>query len=197
MLKTFHRQRGFSLIEFGIGLVIVSLLMTMGIPGFSNWIQNTHIRTAAEDIQNGLQLSRAEAVRRNQPVSFQFTTAADNSCALSTANGNWVVSLDDPTGACASTPSDTAAPRIIQMRDAAEGSVNAAVAAGQASITFNSLGRVTNALAGNISIDISNPTGGACLAAGGGMRCLRIGVSTLGQVRMCDPSLASSNSQGC
>lgn len=197
MLKARHRQRGYSLIEFVIGLVIVSLLLTMGIPSFSNWIQNAHIRTAAEDIQNGLQLSRAEAVRRNLLVGFQFTTTADNNCALSTADGNWVVSLDDPTGACASAPSDTVAPRIIQMRAAAEGSVNAAVAAGQSSIAFNSLGRVTNALAGNISIDITNPNGGACIAANGSMRCLRIVVSPLGQIRMCDPALASTNPQGC
>lgn len=197
MLASLHGQRGYTLIEFAIGLVIVSLMMTMGIPSFSNWIQNTHIRTAAEDIQNGLQLSRAEAVRRNQPVSFQTTTTADNGCALSTASSNWVVSLDDPTGACANAPSDTIAPRIIQTRSASEGSVNAVVAAGQSSITFNGLGRLTPVPAGIIDIDVSNPGGGNCIAAGGTMRCLRIVVSTLGQIRMCDPTQASTSPQGC
>lgn len=197
MLDPLHWQRGYSLIEFAIGMVIVSLMMTMGVPSFSNWIQNSHIRTAAEDIQNGLQLSRAAAVQRNLPVSFQTTTTADNTCALSTTSSNWVISLDDPTGACANAPSDTTAPRIIQMRAAAEGSVNAVVAAGQSSITFNGLGRVTPVPAGNISIDITNPSGGACTAMGGTMRCLRIAVSTLGQVRMCDPTLPSTAPQGC
>lgn len=197
MLGNLHSQRGYSLIEFAIGLMIISLMITMGVPSFSNWIQNTHIRTAAEGIQNGLQLTRAEAVRRNLPVSFQITTTADNGCALSTTNSNWVISLDDPTGACASAPSDTVAPRIIQLRDASEGSVFAAVAAGQSSITFNGLGRVIPVPAATINIDISNPNGGTCIADGGTMRCLRIAVSTLGQVRMCDPTLASGNPQGC
>ncbi len=194
---TRHSQRGYSLIEFAIGLVIFSLMVTMGVPSFSNWIQNSHIRTASEDIQNGLQLARAEAVRRNQPVNFQTMTTADDACALSAASSNWVISLDDPTGACATPPSDAVAPRIIQMRAAAEGSINAVVAAGQSSITFNGLGRLTPVPAGNIDIDISNPSGGTCIAAGGNMRCLRIVVSTFGQVRMCDPTQASTTPQGC
>ena len=197
MLVDLNRQGGYSLIEFAIGLVIISMLVTMGVPSFSNWIQNSHIRTAAEDIQNGLQLARAEAVRRNVPVNFQTTTTVDGSCALAADSSNWVISLDDPTGACADSPSDTVAPRIIQIRAASEGSVNALVAAGQSSITFNSLGRVTPVPAANISFDISNPSAGNCIEAGGTVRCLRVLVSTLGQVRMCDPTLASSTTQGC
>ena len=197
MLTLADGQRGYSLIELAIGLVILSLMMTMGIPSFSTWIQNSQIRTAAEDIQSGLQLSRAEAVRRNMPVRFQTTTTADNACALSTTGGNWVISLDDPSGACAAVPSATIAPRIVQLRAAAEGSVNAAVTAGQSPITFNGLGRVTPVPSGDIDIDITNPTGGTCVAAGGPMRCLRVVVSTAGQIRMCDPTLASTDPQGC
>jgi len=70
------------------------------------------------------------------------------------------------------------------------------VAATQSVVVFNGLGRVTPVPAGNIDIDISNPSGGACAAAGP-MRCLRIRVSTGGQIRMCDPILASTDPQGC
>lgn len=198
MLDIAQRERGTTLVELLIGLAIIALLFSLGSPAFFSWIQNSQIRTAAEAIQNGLHLARGEAVRRNASVRFQLTSALTTACGLSNSGTNWVVSLDDPTGACNSTPSDTVAPRIIQVRSGGEGSTNAVVAAGQSTIIFNGLGRVTPVPAGDIDIDITNPTGGACATAGvDGMRCLRIRVSTGGQIRMCNPILASTDPQGC
>ncbi|MFA7281442.1 MAG: GspH/FimT family pseudopilin [Sterolibacterium sp.] len=190
--------RGATLVELMIGLTIVALLMAMGAPSFFAWIQNSQIRTSAEAIQNGLYLARGEAVRRNTTTRFQLTTTLNSSCALSASGTNWVVSLDDPSGTCDSVASDTVAPRIVQTRAGAEGTTNAVVAATQSSIAFNGLGRVTPVPVGNIDIDISNPTGGACAtASAAGMRCLRLRVSAGGQIRMCDPILASTDPQGC
>jgi type IV fimbrial biogenesis protein FimT len=54
---------------------------------------------------------------------------------------------------------------------------------------FNGLGRIAPPLpAGNITIDINNPNGGTCYAAGGELTCLRIVITPAGQVRMCDPN---------
>lgn len=195
-----------SLIELMVGIAIVAILFSLAAPSFSTWIQGTHIRTAAEAMQSGLMLARSEAVRRNTSVRFQLTTTLDSSCALSTSGTNWVVSQDDPSGACDSASPDPAdlnppAPRIVQKRAGAEGSKNALVAAGQSAIVFNGLGRVTPVPAGAISFDITNPIGGACVAdtTPGPMRCLRVTVSTGGQVRMCDPAFVFSdtNPQGC
>ncbi|MFA7269075.1 MAG: GspH/FimT family pseudopilin [Sterolibacterium sp.] len=198
MLRLKPQQRGTTLVELLIGLAIVALLFAMGAPSFFSWIQNSQIRTSAEAIQNGLFLARAEAVRRNATVRFQLTSSVTGSCALSTASGNWVVSLDDPSAACSTPPSDTVAPRIVQVRPAAEGTDNAVVAAGQSTIIFNGLGRVTPVPAGNIDINISNPTGGTCATSSTtGMRCLRVRVSSGGQIRMCDPLRASTDPQGC
>jgi type IV fimbrial biogenesis protein FimT len=210
VLNPLHSQRGVTLVELLIGLVIVGILLMFGVPAFSQWIQNTRIRTTGEAILNGLQLARAEAVHRNSTVRFQLVDSLDNSCALSTASSNWVVSQNnatgDPSGNCGSAPSDTTAPFIIQTRAAAEGSTSVAVAASQSPIAFNGLGRevqATNADGSTtpnplaaVTISVSNPTGGACAPAGP-MRCLQITVSTAGQVRMCDPALASTDPQGC
>lgn len=196
MLNLLYKQCGASLVELIIGLVIVGILLAMGVPAFGSWIQNTKIRTTAEAIQNGLQLARAESVHRNDLIRFQLMDSVTNTCAFSTSSSNWLVSMDDPSGACASTPSDTVAPRIIQLRSAAEGSTNVVVAAGQSAVVFNGLGQVTPVPAGTISINLTNPTGGAC-APTGPMRCMRVEVSTGGQIRMCDPALASTDPQGC
>jgi type IV fimbrial biogenesis protein FimT len=188
-----NRQAGMSLIELMIGIVVLAILLALGAPTFFRWTQSSQIRNAAEAIHNGLMLARAEAVRRNTTVRFQFVTTTTSACALSDTGANWVVSLDSPAGACDAAPSDNVVPRIVQVRSAAEGSRNAAVNAGGVSlITFNGTGQASGAAA----INVTNPTGGAC-APGGPMRCMRVTVATGGQIRMCDPARAAGDPQGC
>lgn len=183
-----------TLIELMIGIVVLGILLALGAPAFSSWTQNSQIRNAAEAIHNGLTLARAEAVRRNTTVRFQLVTTTTGACALADTGTNWVVSLDSPAGACDSAPSDDIAPRIVQVRSAAEGSRNAVVDAGGVSlITFNGTGQASVAA----TIDVTNPTGGACSTAAGPMRCMRVTVATGGRIRMCDPARAANDPQGC
>ena len=197
MLK--HGQRGVTLIELAIGLAILSILLTLALPSFRMFMQNTQIKNAAESTLAGLTLARAEAVRRNTTVRFQFVSDLTNGCALSATALNWVVSRGDPTGLCLTAPAALdddavptgADPKIIQKHSAQEGSSNIAVATtGGSFVTFNALGRVVGA--GMTQIDFTNPGGGVCADAGGEMRCLRIMVTTGGQIKMCDPKVAAA-----
>jgi len=195
MLKRLHcRAAGFTLIELMVTLTVLGMLLMVGLPSLATWLQNTQIRTAAEGVQAGLQLARAEALRRNASVRFQLVDSLAAGCVLSANGTSWVVSLADTTGACGTAASEAVAPQIIQKRSGAEGSPNAAVSAtGGASVVFSGLGRVTGA--GAIAqIDISNPAGGACKTPAGNepMRCLRIQVASGGQVRMCDPAVTAA-----
>ena len=187
-------QRGVTLIELMIGLAIVALVLFVAVPSFGIFLQNSQIRNAAGSAVNGLELARNEAIRRNAPVRFQFVSDLTASCTLSTTSLAWVVSQADPSGACDTAPSDTAAPQIIQSRSATEGTKNAAVSVtGGSTVTFTGLGR---AQAGGITqIDFSNSTG-TCQhidPINGKMRCLRIMVSTGGQARMCDPKVTAAD----
>lgn len=177
-MKPCHAHNGVTMVELAVGMAITVMLLALAAPSFKNWIQSSQIRTAAEAIQNGLQLARAEAVRRNTQVTFSLGTGSA-----------WTVGCVAASDTC---------PAAIQSRPAGEGSANAGVDADQTSIVFNGLGRITPMPAGDLNIDITNSTGGAC-APSGPMRCLRIVTSTGGQVRMCDPAvtLSSTTPQGC
>jgi type IV fimbrial biogenesis protein FimT len=191
-MLSMHKQAGVSLVELMIAIVIVSLLMAMGAPSFNLWIQSTQVRTAAESIQNGLQIARTEAVRRNTNVRFRLTDAGGMVA--------WSVDCVTVTADC---------PAGIQVRSGGEGGSNAragvavatgtlgtALAAGAelpAGVTFDGLGRVPTANVGTdiARIDVTN-------AVRADARRMVILVSPGGQTRMCDPELdLATNPQGC
>lgn len=170
MLNILRRQRGVSLIEIMIGLVIAAILFTIGAPSFSELILNIQIRTAAESILNGIQLTRAEAVRRNQNVQFSLTALPMSDWTVSVVNGA----------------------EVIQTRSGGEGSATARVATLPTTVTFDGLGRVTDnadASARLTSAEVYSTDDSAT-------RQLRILVSG-GMVRMCDPALPADNPQSC
>ena len=95
------RQRGFSLIELMVTMVILVLLMVAAMPSIGTWLDNTRIRNEGDSIVNGLQTARAEAVRRNENVSFWLVQLTDpatlaNDCTLSDTSGSWIVSVSGP-----------------------------------------------------------------------------------------------------
>lgn len=211
MLTPRQVQHGVSLVELMIGLTIFAILLSVAVPNFSIFLQNSKIRTAAEAIQNGLNLARAEAVRRNTNVQFVLGTGSSWTVQCATA----IATDSDGDGApdCPGTTPTVTTPSSIQTRSAAEGSANISVAASEVAaatgvevltpvftttLTFNGLGRVTTLPASSKAIfDITNPGGGTCVTASGKMRCLRVVATPGGQIRMCDPAFSSSDPQGC
>ncbi len=182
------KQRGFTLIEVIIAVVIAAFLVAAALPSAATWIRNTRIRTAAEAISNGLQQARNEAVRRNQPVGFYMVSDSDaismsDACALSSSSSGWVVALASPEGKCATDRST-----FIALRAAGNTGVTVAAVDGtstaSSSIAFNGYGQVSGAA--SIS----------CVRIGSGdasARALNVAVGAGGQIRMCDPAVTDAN----
>jgi len=169
--------RGFSLIELVVGVAIIAVLAGLGATSYRDWIENTRIRSAAESIQNGLQIARAEAVKRNVQVQFVFTgnSAWSVGCVVAVGDGD-----GDGADDC---------PATIQSRSQNEGSTaNITVLTNpvaQTSVVFSNLGAAMPV--SFTSVDINS-------TAVSGSRALRITIGVGGNIRMCDPAVSQSSS---
>ena len=180
------------MIEVMITITVAAVLLAVGVPMMMAWLQNAQIRTMSETMLSGLNLARAEAIRRNGAVRFQLVNTLTSSCAIATSGTNWIVSLADPAGKCDIAPSETVAPQTLQAKAGTEGSQNVTVTADAGVITFNALGRPSTLSASLTTIDLKNPTFSACQDASGSARCLRITVNTSGTIRLCDPKVTDA-----
>jgi len=166
-----------TLVEIMVSLVVLGILLMVALPNFAAWLQNQQLRAATEGSLNGLQIARAEAIRRNVLVQLVMAPPATG----------WTVS-------------DAASGAVIQSKVHEEGTVNAVLAVtpgGATRVTFTPLGAVGANTDGSVAItqlDFTNPTGGSCQPAGP-MRCLRVVVTGGGSVRMCDP--VATDARGC
>ncbi len=181
-------MRGFTLIELMVTIAIFALLLFLALPNYQTWIQNTQLRTAAEAILNGVQLARAEAVRRNTTVRIQLLGGT-----------TWTVGCDVPVGDNDGDGVDDC-PAVIQTRATEEGGTTSATPAttpgGATTLTFNGLGRVipnTDASPSITQVDVDSNTLSATDS-----RELRITIASGGAVKMCDPQvIAAGDPRAC
>ncbi|QLE99416.1 GspH/FimT family pseudopilin [Neptunomonas phycophila] len=82
-------MRGFTLIELMVTIAVLAIIVTIGIPGFSNLIRNTTASGLSNDMVGAFQFARSEAVNRNELVGVCSgqTVAA---CGAGWTNG-WIV----------------------------------------------------------------------------------------------------------
>jgi type IV fimbrial biogenesis protein FimT len=87
-------QRGFTLIELMMTLVIAIILMAVGIPQFRNMTASSRLSSQTMDIIGAVSMARSEAIRRNAAVTLcRVAAVADTTCAGATAPswGFWII----------------------------------------------------------------------------------------------------------
>jgi type IV fimbrial biogenesis protein FimT len=173
------KMAGFSLVEALIAIAIVAILFALALPSFHSMLQSIQVKTAAEALNNGMQLAKAEAVRRNANVVFTLGsgTAWTVGCATPIADSN-----ADGVDEC---------PATIQSRENEISSANVTLSvapAGATTVSFSGLGRVLSA---------ANPITSLEVGATATNKRLRILISG-GSIRMCDPNIVSNeNARKC
>jgi len=99
------RQRGFTLIELMITIVIVAIGVALAVPAWNEFTEKRQIVAATEDVASFIEFARHEAVKRNQPVFVQWNTTGGHSSdwciglSLAPQNTPCNCTVTDPTNA--------------------------------------------------------------------------------------------------
>jgi type IV fimbrial biogenesis protein FimT len=185
------RCRGFTMVELMVAVTVLALLIFVAMPSFAEWMRAMRVRDVSGAFQTGLVKARQEAVRRNRSVTFWIVSPSaagtlDNSCALASASSAWVVSLENPEGKCANTD-----PAIVAKYSAGQAAAAALIATdsgGTSSVTFNALG-LRDPSSTLRAIDVSQSDGKG--------RRLRVSISSMGAIRLCDRDVATTDPRAC
>jgi type IV fimbrial biogenesis protein FimT len=94
------RNRGFTLWELLVTLLVAGILLGIGVPSFIEFQRNNAIVAAANDLVAAVLTARAEAVKRQVPVTLCASvnpTAANPVCSPTGAgaNGGYIVWIDE------------------------------------------------------------------------------------------------------
>lgn len=92
-----NAQSGFTLLELMLVVTLAGLLLGFGVPAMGNFIRNSRITGAANDVMAALHFTRSEAIKRRQPVTL-CTSAnsldANPVCAASPLLTGWIAFVD-------------------------------------------------------------------------------------------------------
>lgn len=165
-------QRGFTLVEVLVVLMILGLLSAAALPGMRRHLANADIRAVAEEMRSGIEQARSEAIRRNTTIRFD-------------RNGSgWNVILPASGGV-----PDT----VLASRAARQTQVT--LTTDVDTISFSGSGW-TSPFGQAMNINLQAPSAGDCRPTGG-INCLNVAVAAGGLVRSCDPGAASGSATAC
>jgi len=154
---------GVTLIELMVTVAVLAIGLSLAAPSFTQQIANYRLRTASESIINGLNYARAEAVRRNSPVSF----------TLDAGGSGWEVAQVSPAAS-------------LQSRANGDSpGVAAASTTASRVVTFTPTGFVDNSVVRLSQINLSS--------AAANTDTRRIDIFGGGLIRVCDPAVTTAD----
>ncbi len=77
-MRTKKRELGFTMIELLVAIVVLAIVAAIAIPGFSRWLPNYRLKSAARDIYSSMQLAKLGAVRSNGNWAIVFSTGSNS-----------------------------------------------------------------------------------------------------------------------
>lgn len=76
-----RKMQGFTLIELMIIIALLSIVLAMAVPNFTQFIRNNHVQAKADELNSFLHYARAQAIATRKPYEVVFTDS-DNKITL-------------------------------------------------------------------------------------------------------------------
>lgn len=149
-----ERERGFTMVELMIALVIVGILLAWAVPNLTSFIQNARMTSIANELQGDIMLARQDALRRGGPVTI-CASSDGVTCLTGTVDwlGGWIITATNPNDGATSVVKSTTS------IDTGGGS-RKVTGNGPATIGFSPGGTVSSAAGGPIVITLRDDRAG-------------------------------------
>jgi type IV fimbrial biogenesis protein FimT len=90
------KQDGFTIYELLITMILIGIILSVGVPSMSSFMQNSRISGTANDLHSSFQLARSEAARSKNNITI---CASANSMEVAPACGGtfeegWIIFID-------------------------------------------------------------------------------------------------------
>lgn len=88
-VSRWENQRGFTLIELMVTIVMLAVLLGIAIPSFTESTLGSRLRSEANDLAAAALLARSEAIKRNETV--RLCASSDGETCTGTWASGWIV----------------------------------------------------------------------------------------------------------
>ena len=135
-------QRGFTIIELMMALLVLAILVTVAVPSFGSFMSKNRLTSQANNFHAALLYARSEAVKRNRSVFICWSgnPTAASPCGNSGTgwSDGWVMYADeDQDGAFDAS-------EVIRSHDGLSGGSALTEVASIASLSYTADGRISN-----------------------------------------------------
>ncbi len=119
-----RKQQGFTLVELMIAVLVLSLLLALGAPAFSNMVKNNRLLSEVYALRSILNNARSEALAQRRPVTV--CSSSDGVSCTNEANWNvgYLAFVDNNRNAVVNDPNDPAGDRVFMVKDSPVPSVS-------------------------------------------------------------------------
>lgn len=90
------KQHGFTIYELLMTTLIVGVVLTISVPSFTSFMQNSKISATANDLHSSFQLARSEAARSKSNITIcaSNNSMSEEAACVGTLDEGWIVFVD-------------------------------------------------------------------------------------------------------
>jgi type IV fimbrial biogenesis protein FimT len=183
-------QRGVTLIELMVTVVVMGVILAIGIPSFRSTIASSRLTGTTNDLVGSLALARSEAIRRGTRVSVCMSGNSTQCAGSGGWNQGWIV-FADTTRSGTSANVDSSAETILSTNAQAGANVTVTGGAGITSfVSFSPDGQVKSMTGAPLSgtLRVCSVTSALSDAS----RARDVQISASGRITTLTPSVADT-----
>jgi len=171
-------NRGFTLLELMIVLVIVAIGVALAVPSYQDVMERRETTAQAEDLVAFVSFAQSEAVKYNEMISVHLTYTDAN---------NWCIGANEGMAPCDCTETDTTAANYCSLSGVAK--ILRSSEKTKSSMTAPSPDRtlVFDPVRGTMAVADLGTNHGVTLESDNGNWSLQMDIGATGRIQICNP----------